>query len=985
MSSTPSSMLQVVTSGLQDMERLNTPVGSPSVHFYKSVMRRRTRWASQWRRVEFDNLADFGKTAVVTLPILGELITRATLVVQFPDIYTPQVAARTANPAIVGPSWAWTNSLGHAICSDVQMLIGDQIIDQFDSRSLEVLDELTTPIEHYDSTNQLISRDPSAFSDQELLQVNQGKPSSQSPTQTVEVVFPFWWNRGPGPQALPIQALYKDKVQIKVTFRPLQQCIYTSTRLDPRNPSLSPNQGAPGSAMPNIAGCAFFATDPSGTPIYNAAATSQLPSNPFLGNITTETMPPASYYHFLDAYWIVEYVSLEDREAAAYRLADLEIPIEQHVALPIVETGGAQNVRIRLDKGGLVRDLTWVAQRVEAESYNAYFLFSKDLGPNAGPPPLVDSNGNPLDPIPVQNPCDLPWWPNANVQDWDYGNGYIRPAFADRNSDPVLAAKMLIRGLTRFDHESPSMFRSVIPLQNCKRTPIVNRYIYRYEFGFWSTGGLAEANDLPVDEIRGYSNWDKLPKRELALVMNQESYWGQQWALTDVSGLIFKEGAMPTSAQIKFPQTTDGLLIILKGAHPTEKDIHTVFNGNGAIVAGILDYRNLLLQPDFLGLYARVIRNGSASVVIRNPNDQYTWLAVAGGGGRGDNNADRYIQNFPSLAGVKFGGSAGSANDIGWQGGNNAQTHAIISYAEKYINYTNSNTDEFGVIRDPLVTITYDIGSTVSSKTFTMLFNTSIDSFQFVMSNIDTPVQVELLTDNIVIDDLSGNPCSYRVPLQPSLATQVTYTFTTELNPPANTMYNIHIPITKIQLYIGDHLNIRITAVTIASIFSYQVAKHEGTLSCNIYTSYLPTNNVDETIPRWFGGAGGGTLATNESAGVGLTDGRMMTTDAAFVQSTVVSYQYTGGQELVGYGGDGYYGGGSGRYGGGGGGSYVDPLLTCVNTFENTHLDQASVQVYALKHVTPLPPKFVIYSWVTRYNRLRINSGRGAIMFNEAT
>jgi len=981
MSATPSSMLQVISSGLQDYERLNTPVGSPSVHFYKSVMRRRTRWASQWRRVEFDNLADFGKTAVVTLPILGELITRATLVVQFPDIYTPQIEARTANPAIVGPSWAWTNSLGHAICSDVQMLIGDQIIDQFDSRSLEVLDELTTPIEHYDSTNQLISRDPSAFSDQELLQVNQGKASSQSPNQTVEIVFPFWWNRGPGPQALPIQALYKDKVQIKVTFRPVQQCVYTSTRLDPRNPPLSPSQGA--AVMPNIAGCGFFATDPSGTPIYNAAASPQLPSNPFLGSVTAEAMP--SNYHFLDAYWIVEYVSLEDREAAAYRLADLEIPIEQHVALPIVETGGAEHVRIRLDKGGLVRDLSWVAQRVEAESYNAYFLFSKDLGPKPTPPPLVDSNGNPLEPTPVQNPCDIPWWPNANVQDWDYGNGYIRPAFADRNSDPVLAAKMLIRGLTRFDHESPSMFRSVIPLHNCKRIPLVNRYIYRYEFGFWSTGGLAETNDLPVDEIRGYSNWDKLPKRELALVMNLASYWDQQWTLADVSGIVFKEGSIPTSTQINVPQTTDGLLIILTGAHPTEKDVQTIFNGNGAIVAGILDYRKLLLQPDYLGLYARVIKNGSASIVIRKPNQQYTWLAVAGGGGKGNSNAIRYLSNFPSLVGVKFGGSAGSAIDIGWQGGNNAQTHAKTSYTDKYINYTNSNTDEFGVIQDPLATITYAIGSTVSSKTFIMLFNTSIDSFQFVMNNIDTPVQVELHSDNTLLDDISGNPCSYIVPLQPSLATKVTYTFTTEVNPPANTIYNVYIPITKVKLYIGEKLNIRITAVTIASIFSYQVAKHEGTLSCNIFTSYLLTNNVDENAPVWFGGGGGGTLATNESSGVGLTDGRKMTTDAAFVQSTVVSYQFTGGQGEAGYGGDGYYGGGSGFYGGGGGGSYVDPLLTCVNTFEHTKLEQASAKIFIVNRVPPSPPKFVIYSWITRYNRLRINSGRGVIMFNEAT
>ena len=989
MSATPASMLQVVTSGLQDRERLNSPVGSPSVQFYKSVMRRRTRWASQWRRVEFDNLADFGRTAVVTLPIIGELITRATLVVNLPDIYTPQLTARDYTANIIGPSWAWTNSIGHAICSDVQMLIGDQVIDQFDSRSLEVMDELTTPIEHYDSANELIGRNPSSFSDQELLNITQNKPSAQSPNQTVEVVFPFWWNRGPGPQALPIQALWKDKVQIKVTFRPVQQCVYTSSRIDPRNPPLSANQGA--GPMPNITGCGFFVSDPSGTPIYNAAATAQLPSNPFNGRVSTvDTMPTS--YHFKDAYWIVEYISLEDREAAAYRMADLEIPIEQHVALPVVETGGAEHVRIRLEKGGLVRDLTWIAQRVEAPDYNAYFLFSKDLGPAAGPPLLVDSNGSHLEPVPVQNPCDIPWWPNAVVPDWDYGNGYIRPAFADRNSDPILAAKMLIRGLTRFDHESSSMFRSVLPLQNCKRVPLVNRYIYRYDFGFWSTGGLAEANERPVDEIRGYSNWDKLPSRELSLYMNTTTFHDQQWVL-DGSGIQFKEGSIPPVSKLRIPQTTDGLLVILTGAHPVEDVSGSTFNGNGAVVAGIVDYRSLILQSDFLGLFARVIANGSASLVVKRSTTEYEWLAVAGGGGWGNKGAGEfYFNSFPSVIKplLQFGGTAGTAEDIGWQGGNNAQTHTDI---DKTINiaYTNSNSDSTGSIMDPLTTITYDMNSTVLSKKFIMLFNTSITNFQFVMNNINTPVRVDLLSDDssgntVVIKDTSGNPCSYRIQRQNSLSTHIAYMFTTDPNPPPNTMYNTYVGIRTIFIAVGKRIQIRIRAETIAKIFSYEVALHEGTLSCNINTTYRTTPNVDESPNTvWFGGGGGGTISTNEPAGIGKLDGKVMTTDAVFVQSTVLSDQSTGGSTFAARGGDGYYGGGSGLYGGGGGGSYVSDLITNVNTFEQVSKLPASAKIYPLRRIPVTPPKFVIYSWLTRYNRLRIHSGRGALMFNEAT
>jgi len=973
MSATPASMLHIVSSGLQDRERLNAPAGAPSVQFYKTVMRRRTRWASQWRRVEFDNLADFGKTAVVTLPIQGELITRATLVVNLPDLYTPQIAARTANPNIVGPSWAWTNSIGHVLCSDVQMLIGDQIIDEFDSRSLEVLSELTTPIEHYDSTNQLIARDPSAFSDQELLQIRQNKSSAQSPNQTAEIIFPFWWNRGPGPQALPIQALWRDKVQLKVTFRPVQQCVYTSTRLDPRNPPLSANQGSgqdttvpgfalpPGSALPNIANCAFFATDPSGTPIYNAAATAQLPSNPFNGSVTTETMPAS--YHFLDAYWIIEYVSLEDREAAAYRTADLEIPIEQHLALPVVNTGGTPNIRIRMDRGGLVRDLTWVAQRVEAESYNAYFLFSKDLGPPPRPPPLVDGSGNPLEPIPIQNPCDLPWWPNALVPDWDYGNGYIRPAFADRNSDPILTAKMTIRGLTRFEHEGPSMFRSVLPLHNCQQAPLINRYIYRYDFGYWPTGGLAEANDLPVDEIRGYSNWDKLPKRELALTMNLESYWQQQWAI-DGSGLVFGEGVFPPLTKVNVPQLTEGLLVILQGAYPTDVPGRTN-NGNGATVAGILDYTLLQTYPDFVGIYPRVVPSGSASLVMKVASGEYIYLGVAGAGGYGNTQSLAYVSAFQPPYVPVFGGNASSAVEFGWQGGNNAQTNVQITnigptdMSGGNIVYSTTSND--------LETVTFAEGSTISSKPFVLLFNARIESFSFVMNNQNTPVQVDLRTD------VSGI-FSEILPRQPTNATQVTYIFTR--NPLPSTTTEIYLPLNDIEVSYAQPLILTLTAVTLAQIYTYDVTTYEGLLACTISTTYRNTPNAGTIGQVLFGGGGGyGGMP-------GAPDGIPMDTSANFVQSVIS----TGGQ-FVGFsrGGDGYYGGGSGTFGGGGGSSYVSTFMTCVNTFENTRPTNAKLTVVPLKRVLTKSPNYNIYGWITRYNRLRITSGRGALMFNETS
>ena len=585
MSATPSSMLQLVGYGLQDIERLNLKPGNPDTRYYSFVYKKRTRWASQWRRVDFDNLADFGRKATVTLPILGELITRATLVVELPDIWTPQDTALLAGANY--PFWSWTNGIGHAICSSVEMSISGQVIDRLDSRLCEVIDEQRGPVEHFDSTNEMIGRNPTNYTDKAY----EGLLPTQTRPQTVEVVYPFWWNRGPGPSALPIQALSKDKVQLTVQFRPVQDCVFTSS-------VASSSTGLPGvGPLPTFAGCPFYATN--GDKIEGIA------------------MP--TEWHFTDAYWIVEYVSLEDREAAAFRNADLQIPIEQHVAVPVFPTDGAPRVRIPIKQSGLVRDMTWVAQRTETDGYNAYFLFSRELGePNQGI-----------------------WWPDAQLPNWDYGDGFIRPGFSDRRSDPIAAATLLYRGKTRFEMEGPSFFRSLLPALNCRRCPLIDRYIYRYDFGFWPTGGLAETLYYHEDEVRGFANWDKLPARDLLLYMNTEGCKKITW-IPDGQAQRFDPGT-PIKLESVFNETTQAFKVELFGANKTAK---------GAYVECIIPFQELRRIPGYQGIYVRCVPGGSASIVVKLDGPTYVWIAVAAAAGSAAN-----------------GGAAGSAISIGEQGG----------------------------------------------------------------------------------------------------------------------------------------------------------------------------------------------------------------------------------------------------------------------------------------------------------------------------
>ena len=244
MASTPANNLTLVSTGLADT-RLQPTRGNPDSKQFIKVLNKTTRWAAQWNRIEFDGSPEFGQRVSMTLPRIGQLISGFNLVVTMPDIYSAQVAAIKAaggtdhdNPgAFLGPTYGWTNSLGHAMIQTIELEIGGSIVETFDGRLLEILDELYETLESAQAKSAMIKRAARGFGQRTWL--------TRDPL-VVTIPIPFWFSKpGVYSHALPIDALSADNVRVHVTFRPVSSLFYTEARVDSRTVGFRPAQENP--------------------------------------------------------------------------------------------------------------------------------------------------------------------------------------------------------------------------------------------------------------------------------------------------------------------------------------------------------------------------------------------------------------------------------------------------------------------------------------------------------------------------------------------------------------------------------------------------------------------------------------------------------------------------------------------------------------------------------------------------------------------
>ncbi len=473
------SLLKILVSGIQD-QRLLPPKGQPAVSFFQKVLIRAGRFTTQWVRLDFDQQPDFGKKVFLTVPRQGHLVSRFYVVANLPDIVTTQIQARNAaGQNFLGPTFGWTNSLGHALLQSVQLDIGGTTIDQLDSRLLEVLDEFKTPLEKTTVVNRLIERYDNGFTIEKI-----GWPPNRIPPR-VAVPLPLWCSNGDAGSFLPIDALAVDKVRIGIQFAPLDK-VYIS-----RDISSTVLVQSECSTYPAILNSQFYQEDPSGSIlIYNLnGRNGAVNSSPIPGY----QMPPS--LNLGDTYIMAEYIYLDKPEANRFRLADIRLPITQHYIIEPFQTKGLPEVSIPLKIPNPTRDLYFFAQRVEAAAqYNAPFLATRDLS--------------------GLGVLQAPWWPDASGLNARFFTGDYIPGFATRDSEPIQSINIVYEGrLIRYGTTSPALFRSIIPSFDQRKTPWINRYYYTFPFGVQS--GL-----LPGSQPSGEANLTKIRKIDLNLTFN---------------------------------------------------------------------------------------------------------------------------------------------------------------------------------------------------------------------------------------------------------------------------------------------------------------------------------------------------------------------------------------------------------------------------------------------------------------------------------
>ncbi len=403
-------LLQLVAIGVQDL----FITGNPQISLFKVVYKRHTNFSMESSRQTFDGQANFGQFITCKLSRDGDLLHRIFLEVDLPKLESQN-----------GNTISWVNAIGHALIEQVDLYIGENLIDTHYGEWLEIWSELALDSSKRNGYNNMISKYESF--------------TSVSGGLTLFIPLQFWFCRNPG-LALPLIALQYHDIKIIVKFRSFNQ-LWTF------GPNSNYTVTKSGTTVTSTYGPDFDSQDIGKIIYWEDGTTDTIVSITGIKQVTVSssgfkssqriyTKPndqPKQTYAILDTRIYADYIYLDTFERKFFATNKHEYLIEQlQYDSDTNYQKGQRFLKVPLSFNLPMKELIWVSQLAKYTEDNDVFNFSNTNDPNAVP------------------------------------------------SDPIEKALILFNGIERFEERVAGYFRLVQPFSHHTRCP--SSYIYVYSF-----------------------------------------------------------------------------------------------------------------------------------------------------------------------------------------------------------------------------------------------------------------------------------------------------------------------------------------------------------------------------------------------------------------------------------------------------------------------------------------------------------------------
>lgn len=196
------SIVELVAKGEEDLFLTK----KPQMTFFKAVYRRNTNFTIEQIPQTFLNTPNFGKKVPCIVNRIGDLIKNITLVITLPAISQIYNADQTVDK---NTRFAWIRKIGFGIIKNIEIKIGDKVIQQFTGEWINAWYELNKKEEEF---NKIIGNVPEVFN-----------YDNEKDEYKLFIPIPFWFSKSPG-LSLPICCLKNHNVEITLELEDLKKC-----------------------------------------------------------------------------------------------------------------------------------------------------------------------------------------------------------------------------------------------------------------------------------------------------------------------------------------------------------------------------------------------------------------------------------------------------------------------------------------------------------------------------------------------------------------------------------------------------------------------------------------------------------------------------------------------------------------------------------------------------------------------------------------